>query len=171
MSDSTLSEVQPDTVTAIGVVRPSAADHGYPAYIGLDVHKATIAVAVARPGRAEPEFRGEVANQPMKVARLIARLSREFAGEVLLFCYEAGPCGYVLYRQLLELGHDCQVVAPSLIPNKPGERIKTDRRDAVKLSRHLRSGDLTTVWVPDAEQEAIFSLWSWKRKTSVFRKP
>jgi transposase len=76
----------------------------------------------------------------------------------LSFCYEAGPCGYGLYRQLLSLGHDCQVVAPSLIPKKPGERIKTDRRDASKLARAQRSGDLTAVWVPDEEQEAMRDL-------------
>lgn len=80
---------------------------------------------------------------------MIERLSREFDGEVLLFCYEAGPCGYGLYRQLLKMGHDCQVVAPSLIPKEPGERIKTDRRDAFKLAQTLRNGDLTAVWVPD----------------------
>ena len=72
--------------------------------------------------------------------------------------YEAGPCGYGLYRQLLALGHDCQVVAPSLIPKKPGERIKTDRRDARKLAQALRSGDLTAVEVPDEEQEAMRDL-------------
>ncbi len=113
---------------------------------------------MARAGREEPEFRGEIANKPNKVARLIERLSQEFSGEILQFCYEAGPCGYVLYRQILALGHDCLVVAPSLIPKKPGERIKTDRLDAVKLSRFLRSGDLTAVWVPDEEQEAMRDL-------------
>ena len=77
---------------------------------------------------------------------------------MLLFCYETGPCGYGLYRQILEAGHDCQVVAPSLIPKKVGERIKTDRRDALKLSRLLRAGGLTAVWVPDAEQEAMRDL-------------
>ena len=85
-------------------------------------------------------------------------MSQEFEGEVLLFCYEAGPCGYGLYRQLIILGHDCEVVAPSLIPQKPGDRIKTDRRDAGKLSQLLRSGDLTGVWVPDEEQEAMREL-------------
>jgi transposase len=130
----------------------------YPAYIGLDVHKETIAVAVARAGRDAPESWGEIPNKPNVVAKLAARLHQEFDGEVLLFCYEAGPCGYTLYRQLLSLGHDCQVVVPSLIPKKPGERIKTDRLDALKLSRHLRAGNLTAVWVPDEEQEAIRDL-------------
>ncbi|MBK5929587.1 IS110 family transposase [Halochromatium salexigens] len=125
----------------------------YAAYIGLDVHKETIAVAVAEPGRDEPLYRGEIANTPKKVERLIAQLSEAYDGGLLLFCYEAGPCGYGLYRQLIASGHDCEVVAPSLIPQKAGERIKTDRRDALKLARLLRSGDLTAVWVPDQEQE------------------
>ncbi|MCP4287549.1 MAG: hypothetical protein GY792_24435, partial [Gammaproteobacteria bacterium] len=81
----------------------------YPAYIGLDVHKETIAIAVARAGRDAPESGGEIANRPKTVTKLVERLNQEFEGEVLLFCYEAGPCGYGLYRQLLELGHDCQV--------------------------------------------------------------
>lgn len=147
-----------ETVSALEVVRQAQAGSKYPAYIGLDVHKETIAVALARAGRDVPESWGEIANRPKSVAKLVERLNREFEGEVLLFCYEAGPCGYVLYRQLLELGHDCQVVAPSLIPKKPGERIKTDRRDARKLAQALRSGDLTAVWVPDEEQEAMRDL-------------
>jgi transposase len=131
---------------------------GYPAYIGLDVHKQTIVVAVAQAGRMAAVSGGEIANRPKAVAKLVDRVSREFEGAVLLFCYEAGPCGYGLYRQLLALGHDCQVVAPSLIPRKPGERIKTDRRDARKLAQALRSGELTAVWVPDEEQEAMRDL-------------
>ena len=101
------------------------------AYVGLDVHKETIAVAVRNP---------------------LARLSRD--GQVELY-YEAGSCGYGLYRTLTELGHRCCVVAPSLTPRKPGERVKTDRRDALTLARLLRSGDLTPVLVPGPEQEAI----------------
>jgi len=147
--------VHSETVSALEVVRQAQAGSKYPAYIGLDVHKETIAVALARAGRDVPESWGEIANRPKSVAKLVERLNREFEGEVLLFCYEAGPCGYVLYRQLLELGHDCQVVAPSLIPKKPGERIKTDRRDARELAQTLRGGDLTAVWVPDEEQEAM----------------
>ena len=130
----------------------------YGAFIGLDVHKETIAVAVALPGRGEPAYRGEIKNEPKAVKKWLDRLSAEFDGVMLLFCYEAGPCGYVLHRQIVELGHECLVVAPSLIPKQPGERIKTDRRDALKLARLLRSGDLTAVWVPDAEQEAMRDL-------------
>lgn len=130
----------------------------YGAFIGLDVHKETIAVAVALPGRDEPQYRGEIKHEPKALTKWLARLNDDFGGALLLFCYEAGPCGYGLYRQLTEAGHDCHVVAPSLIPKKPGERIKTDRRDALKLARLLRAGDLTAVWVPDAEQEAMRDL-------------
>ena len=130
----------------------------YPAYIGLDVHSRSIAVAVARAGREEPEFRCEIANSPKSVGKLIERLNGEYAGEILLFCYEAGPCGYGLHRQIQESGHDCYVVAPSRIPIKAGDRIKTDRRDACKLAHYLRSGDLTPVWIPDEEQESMRDL-------------
>ena len=130
----------------------------YGAFIGLVVHKETIAVAVSLPGRDEPQYRGEIKHEPKALKRWLDRLNDEFGGAVLLFCYEAGPCGYGLYRLLIEAGHDCHVVAPSLIPKKPGERIKTDRRDALKLARLLRAGDLTAVWVPDTEQEAMRDL-------------
>jgi len=130
----------------------------YPAYVGLDVHKETIAVSVARAGREAPERKGQIANTPKTIAKLVKRLSEEFGGEELLFCYEAGPCGYVIHRQIKETGHQCQVVAPSLIPRKPGDRIKTDSRDADKLAVSSRSGMLTEVWVPDEEQEAIRDL-------------
>ena len=122
------------------------------------MHKETIAVAVSLPGRDAPAYRGEIAHEPKVLKRWLERLNDEFGGALLLFCYEAGPCGYGLYRQLTEAGHECQVVAPSLIPKKPGARIKTDRRDALKLARLLRAGDLTAVWVPDTEQEAMRDL-------------
>ena len=158
MKEFNAEAIRIETASAVEALRPAQAERQYPAYIGLDVHKETIAVAVARVGRAAPESRGEIANKPKAVAKLVERLNRAFGGEVLLFCYEAGPCGYGVYRQLLALGHACQVVAPSLIPKKPGERIKTDRRDACKLAGSLRSGDLTAVWVPDEEQEAMRDL-------------
>jgi len=128
------------------------------AFVGLDVHKETIAIAVAEPGRQEPVYEGEIANTPKRIERKIRRLSERYGGGLLQFVYEAGPCGYGLYRQLLASGHDAQVVAPSRIPKEPGERIKTDRRDALKLARLARSGDLTPVWVPDTEQEAMRDL-------------
>jgi len=130
----------------------------YGAFVGLDVHKETIAVSVALPGRGEPEYRGEIANEPKALKKWLERLGAEFGGMLLQFCYEAGPCGYGLYRQLIAAGHECQVVAPSLIPKKAGERIKTDPRDALKLARLLRAGELTAVWVPDTEQEAMRDL-------------
>lgn len=142
----------------IGIRRAQQAPDSYAAYIGMDVHKDTITYAMALPGRAKAQFRGEIANKKKTVNKLIQRLSEEFSGELLLFCYEAGPTGYHLYRQIVASGHDCDVVAPSKIPKKSGERVKTDRLDAVKLAQYLRSGDLTAVWVPDHEQEAMRDL-------------
>ena len=158
MKEFNATEIQIETAAAHGITKRTQAAGSYCAYIGLDVHKESIVYAVAHAGREAAESRGEIANKPNKMAKLIDRLNKEFEGEVLLFCYEAGPCGYGLYRQLLALGHDCLVVAPSLIPKKPGDRIKTDRRDARKLAQSLRSGDLTAVWVPDEEQEAMRDL-------------
>ena len=117
----------------------------YSGYVGLDVHKETISPALANPGRSKPESLGVIANTKKSIQNLVHRLSRE--GEVLGFCYEAGPCGYEVYRWIKETGHDCVVVAPSLIPKKPGERVKTDRRDGLKLASLFRSGELTPVWV------------------------
>jgi transposase len=99
-------------------------------YVGLDVHKDTIAVALAEAGkREEVREHGKIANTPTGLKTLAVRLAR--GGHELRFCYEAGPCGYGIQRQLSTAGHGCVVVAPSLIPRKPGERIKTDRRDAI----------------------------------------
>ena len=125
-------------------------------YVGLDTHKDTIAVAIAEAGQSKPRYYGEIANTPEAVAKLVKKLSPQ--GEVLSFCYEAGPCGYGIYRQLTHLGHDCVVVAPSLIPVKPGDRVKTDRRDSESLARLHRAGELTAVWVPGPEQEAVRDL-------------
>jgi transposase len=147
-----------ETASSVVVVGNAGDGERYAAYVGLDVHKETIAVAVAEPGRGEPLYRGEVANRPKAVEKLLRKLSEAYGGGLLLLCYEAGPCGYVLYRQVLAWGHDCAVVAPSRIPKAPGERIKTDRRDALKLARLLRAGDLTPVWVPDEEQERMRDL-------------
>jgi transposase len=126
-------------------------------YIGLDVHKDTIAVALGEGGkRGEVREHGKIANTPAALKVLAAKLAH---GErELRFCYEAGPCGYGIQRQLTAAGHGCVVVAPSLIPRKPGERIKTDRRDAVNLAKLHRAGELTPVWVPDQGHEAIRDL-------------
>ena len=126
-------------------------------FVGLDVHKQRISVSVADSGRqAAVEYLGEIDNEPTAIAKLCLRLARR--GAILSFCYEAGPCGYGVYRQLIGLGHQCDVVAPSLIPRKPGERVKTDRCDATMLARLHRAGELTPVWVPDAGHEAMRDL-------------
>ena len=122
-------------------------------YIGLDVHKATIAVAVADANDGETRFFGEIANTPEAIAKLVTRLSK--GGAKLSLCYEAGCCGYVIHRQLTKLGQFCQVVAPSLIPKKAGDRVKTDRRDSLALARLLRAGELTGIWIPDGLHEAL----------------
>jgi transposase len=124
-------------------------------YIGLDVHRATIAVALADEDRAPTSY-GTISNDPGAVRKLMTRLG---GPDVRLHvAYEAGPTGYVLHRQLTGLNIECMVVAPSLIPRQPGNKVKTDRRDALKLARLLRSGDLTAVWVPDQEHEALRNL-------------
>jgi transposase len=113
-------------------------------------------VAVAEEGRdGEVRSLGRVANNPEAVRKLVKKLGRE---RELRCCYEAGPCGYVLYWQLSELGVACAVVAPTLIPTKAGDRVKTDRRDAERLARCHRAGDLTAVWVPQPEHEALRDL-------------
>lgn len=123
-------------------------------FVGLDVHAETIAVAVAEVG-AEVRSLGVIPNRPESVRRLIGKLGKP---QSLKVCYEAGPTGYVLYWQLSELGVHCEVVAPTLVPVKAGDRVKTDRRDAEKLARCYRAGDLTAVWVPDAAHEALRDL-------------
>jgi transposase len=125
-------------------------------YVGLDVHKETIAVSVAEGGGGEVRYVGEIANTAEAIEKLIRQLRK--GGSALSFCYEAGPCGYGLYRQLTDLGWECQVVAPSLIPKKAGDRVKTDRRDSLTLARLHRAGELTAVWVPDEAQEALRDL-------------
>src|SRR3989449_6208213 len=123
-------------------------------YLGLDVHAETIAAAIAEPD-GEVRILGVIPNRADAVAKLIRKLGPR---ERLRACYEAGPCGYVLYWQLVRLGIPCDVVAPTLVPTKPGDRVKTDRRDAAKLARCHRAGDLTAVWVPDAAHEALRDL-------------
>ena len=123
-------------------------------FVGLDVHAETVAVAVAEPN-GEVRSLGLIPNRPESIRQLVRKLQPV---EQVRFCYEAGPTGYVLYWQLTALGAKCEVVAPSLVPTKPGDRVKTDRRDALKLARCYRAGDLTPVWVPDAAHEALRDL-------------
>jgi transposase len=129
-------------------------------YVGLDVHKDWIVVSLAEAGlrgvRGEVREYGKIANTAVALERLARKLAAQ--GNQLRFCYEAGPCGYGIQRQLSGMGHECDVVAPSLIPRKPGERIKTDRRDANKLAKLHRAGELTRVWVPDQTHEAVRDL-------------
>jgi len=123
-------------------------------FLGLDVHAETIAVAVAEPD-GEVRSVGIIPNREEAVRKLVKKLG---PGEQLQACYEAGPTGYVLYWQLTALGVRCEVVAPTLVPVKAGDRVKTDRRDASKLARSYRAGDLTPVWVPDEAHEALRDL-------------
>lgn len=123
-------------------------------FVGLDVHAETIAAAVAEPD-GQVSFVGVIPNRSESVCRLVRKLGKP---QQLRVCYEAGPTGYVLYWQLTQLGVKCEVVAPTLIPVKSGDRVKTDRRDAEKLARSYRAGDLTAVWVPDAAHEALRDL-------------
>lgn len=122
-------------------------------FVGLDVHAESIAVAVAE--GAGVRSVGEIPNTPEAIRKLVRKLG---PAKDLKVCYEAGPCGYVVYWLLTELGVHCDVIAPSLVPSRAGDRVKTDRRDAEKLARCYRNGDLTAVWVPDAEHEALRDL-------------
>jgi len=124
-------------------------------YVGLDVSKEKIAVAIAEEGREAPRFWGTIHNAPEAIKKLMNQLGKP--GQ-LKVCYEAGPTGYGLYRQLLSIGIECTVVAPSLIPKKPGERVKTDRRDAIRLAQLFRAGELTSIYVPSEEDEALRDL-------------
>lgn len=130
---------------------------GNTTYVGLDVHKATVMVARLSPGSRSPET-WEVPNEPRAIRRLSSKLIRESKPDPVSCCYEAGGCGYALQRQLRKDGVACEVVAPSLVPRKPGERIKTDRRDARKLAEYWRNGSLTVVSPPTPEQEAVRDL-------------
>jgi transposase len=123
-------------------------------FLGLDVHAETIAVAIAEPD-GEVRSLGAIANRAESIRKLVKKLGPV---EQLRACYEAGPTGYVLYWQLTELGVECEVIAPTLVPVKAGDRVKTDRRDAERLARSYRSGDLTAVWVPDEGSEALRDL-------------
>jgi transposase len=126
-------------------------------FVAFDVAKAKHSVAIAEGGRGgEVRFLGEIENTPAAIERVIKKLAGRY--DRLQVCFEAGPTGYGMYRQVQELGHDCMVVAPALIPQRPGERVKTNRRDAVTLARLHRAGELSSVWVPDATHEAIRDL-------------
>jgi len=126
-------------------------------FIGMDVHKDSIAVAyVAQAHGAEVTYLGAIGTRLCDIDQLVRKMQSK--ATQLLFIYDAGPCGYWLYRYLMKPGYDCWVVAPSLIPKKSGERVKTDRRDAMQLARLARSGELTAVYVPKVADEAMRDL-------------
>jgi transposase len=138
-------------------------------FIGMDVHKESIEIAIADDG-AQGEVRryGRIGGSLDAVKKTLRRLVSE--NRTLHFCYEAGPCGYELYRYLTDAGHVCIVVAPSLIPKKPGDKVKTDKRDALQLVRLLRAGELTPVHVPDREDEAIRDLSRAREDAMIIQK-
>lgn len=124
-------------------------------YVGLDVSKEKIAVAVAETGRDAARYVKAIAHEPAAIRKLIKELGDP---STLAFCYEAGPTGYELYRWIVSMGAVCEVVAPSLLPKRPGDRVKTDRRDAIQLAQQYRAGELTSIYVPSREDEALRDL-------------
>src|SRR5499427_5262390 len=131
--------------------------HHTEAFVGIDTSKLRNAIAIADGGRGgEVRFLGEFLSTEAAIRKLVAKLAAKYRH--LTFCYEAGPTGYGLYRLLKSLGYECLVVAPSLIPKRAGDRVKTNRRDAVSLAKLLRAGELTAVWVPDERHEAMRDL-------------
>src|ERR1700687_2758617 len=126
-------------------------------FVGLDTSKLRNAVAIAEGGRnGEVRYLGEIENTEAATCKRVKKLAAQHRR--LTFCYEAGPTGYELHRLIKTLGHECVVVAPSLIPKRPGDRVKTNRRDALDLAKLLRAGQLTAVWVPDSRHEAMRDL-------------
>ena len=132
-------------------------DHHREAFVGIDTSKLKNAVAVAEAGRdGEVRYLGEFDNTEAATRKLVARLAAKY--DKLTFCYEAGPTGYGMHRLIESLGHRNVVAAPSLIPKKAGDHVKTNRRDAEGISRNLRAGEITAVWVPDVQHEAMRDL-------------
>ena len=135
-------------------------------YVGMDVHKKTIDIAIAEEGRdAEVRHYGTINNDTDSIYKFLRKLISTDCE--LRFAYEAGPCGYHLYRYLTENSLDCIVVAPSLIPRKSGDRVKTDRKDSISLARLFRAGELTAVYVPAADDEAMRDLTRAKEDATI----
>ncbi len=131
--------------------------HSVTLFVGMDVHKDSISVAYCLGHESNPpHFVGKIGTRKADIEKMVRRLQSQASH--LVFAYEAGPCGYVLYRHFTSKGLECRVIAPSLIPKRPGDKVKTDRRDALELARLLRAGDLTPVYVPSVEDEAIRDL-------------
>lgn len=136
-------------------------------FIGLDTHKVSTEVAYIEDQRgAKSVHHGKIKTNKSAIMKLARQFQSKYPQATLHFVYEAGPCGYWIYRLLTSLGHCCYVVAPSLIPKKPGDKIKTDKRDAMKLAKLLKSEDLTPIYVPEPEDEAIRDL-SRARETAM----
>src|ERR671928_1392028 len=151
------TRVAPDRSVPSLTHRERAMQQDSAVFVGLDTSKRKISVALAEAGRqGEVRFLGDIDHTPEAVRRLVTKLAGKYGR--LLFCYEAGPTGYGLQRQISALGHECAVIAPSLIPKRAGERVKTNRRDAVTLARLYRAGELTRIWVPDPGHEAVREL-------------
>lgn len=128
---------------------------GSKVFVGLDVHKDSISIAVAEAGQAAARFIGKIAHD---VAKLLRQLERIGQHAPMTIVYEAGPTGYGLQRALAARGYHCQIIAPSLIPRRAGERVKTDRRDCLRLAELARAGELKSIWIPQPEDEAIRNL-------------
>ncbi|UFT98216.1 IS110 family transposase [Radiobacillus kanasensis] len=124
-------------------------------YVGLDVHKERISISIAEEGREKPRYWGEIPHNYENIKKVVKKIGDP---QSLRVCYEAGPTGYKLYRFFLTLGIECDVIAPSLIPKRPGERVKTDRRDSMRLAQLFRAGELTSIYVPTEEDEALRDL-------------
>lgn len=136
-------------------------------FIGLDTHKTFCEIAhIEDHYGAQPVHRGRIKTTKSAIIKLARQYQSKYPAATLHFVYEAGPCGYWIYRLLTSLGHCCYVVAPSLIPKKPGDKVKTDKRDALKLAKLLKSEDLTPIYVPESEDEAIRDL-SRARETAM----
>ena len=136
-------------------------------FIGLDTHKVSTEVAYIEDQRgAKPVHHGKIKTNKSAIMKLARQFQSKYPQATLHFVYEAGPCGYWIYRLLTSLDHCCYVVAPSLIPKKPGDKVKTDKRDAMKLAKLLKSEDLTPIYVPEPEDEAIRDL-SRARETAM----
>ena len=145
------------TVTVAGAPPPPV-PAGRVLFLGLDVHNDSIAVSLAPADATEVRRYGIIGGQHDDVLKLIKKLSAAHPGTTLKFCYEAGPRGYPLCRFLRQHGAECLIVAPSRVPRQPGDRVKTDRRDADQLARLLRAGELTGIYVPDPQEEAVRDL-------------
>ena len=129
-------------------------------HLGLDVHAQSIAIATAEDGsKGEVRSYGSISNDLHALEKVLSKIKKTHAGCILRVAYEAGPTGFVIARRLAQLKTECLVTAPSLIPSRGSDRVKTDRRDAVKLARLLRAGELTAVHVPEATDEAMRDLW------------